>query len=262
MTFGGGSCTIRDENKELVGVIAKTASRVYKVEHEEVANEAEERLTLGCFHRRMGHISLEAARKLIKDKMVTGVQLEYTLYGWPFFCASCVYTKATQKPVPKMREGERVDVFGGEVHSDVWGPAPVESKGGRRYYVTFIDDKSWLTTLYLLKTKDEVPWAYKQYEAWVETQMGLKIKVLNSDRGGEYQGCDFIEYLKSKGTVQKLNVHDTPQHARAAEHRNRTIGERIHALLHAVASQNFYGEKWLGISYGYSIRPQQKLLKG
>ena len=50
VTFGGGSCTIRDENKELVGVIVKTASRVYKVEHEEVANEAEERLTLGCFH--------------------------------------------------------------------------------------------------------------------------------------------------------------------------------------------------------------------
>ena len=50
-----------------------------------------------------------------------------------------------------------------------------------RYYVTFINDKSWLTTLYLLKTKDEVPWVYKQYEAWVETQMGLKIKVLNSD---------------------------------------------------------------------------------
>ena len=128
-------------------------------------------------------------------------------------------------PIPKMREGERADVFGGEVHSDVWGPAPVESKGGRRYYVTFINDKSWLMTLYLLKTKDEVPWAYKQYEVWVETQMGLKIKVLNSDQGGEYQGHDFIEYLKSKGTVQKLNVHDTPQHARVAECRNQTIGK-------------------------------------
>ena len=51
VTFGGGSCTIRDKNKELVGVIVKMASRVYKVEHEEVANVAEERLTLGCFHR-------------------------------------------------------------------------------------------------------------------------------------------------------------------------------------------------------------------
>ena len=109
----------------------------------------------------MGHISPETAWKLIKDKMVMGVRLEYTPYytpyGQPFFCTSCVYAKATRKPIPKMQEGERVDVFGGEVHSDVWGPAPVESKGGRRYYVTFINDKSWLTTMYLLKTKDEVP---------------------------------------------------------------------------------------------------------
>ena len=124
----------------------------------------EEHLTLDKLHCRLGHISPDTVRKLVREKMVTGVRLEYTPFGRPFFCTSCIYAKATWKPVPKMREGERVDVFGGEVHSDIWGPAPVESKGGRRYYVTFIDDKSWLMTLYLLKTKDEIPWAYKQYE--------------------------------------------------------------------------------------------------
>ena len=111
--FGGGKCTIWDKNQELVGVIPKTATRVYKVKHEEVANEAEERLTLGCFHCCMGHVSPETTWKLIKDKMVTGVRLEYTPYGRPFFCMSCVYAKATQKPIPKIREGERADVFGG-----------------------------------------------------------------------------------------------------------------------------------------------------
>ena len=40
--------------------------------HEEaVASAAEERLTLDKLHRRMGHISLDAARKLLKDKMIT-----------------------------------------------------------------------------------------------------------------------------------------------------------------------------------------------
>ena len=73
----------------------------------------------------MGHISLDVAWKLVKDNMITGVRLEYTP-SKNFFCASCVYAKATQKSVPKMREGERVDVFGGEVHLDLWGKAPVE----------------------------------------------------------------------------------------------------------------------------------------
>ena len=56
-----------------MGLVPKTAARVYKVEHEEIASGAEERLSLGSFHQRMGHISPDTARKLIKDKMVTGV---------------------------------------------------------------------------------------------------------------------------------------------------------------------------------------------
>ena len=104
--------------------------------------------------------------------------------------------------------------------------------------------KTHLTTLYLLQTKDEAPRVYKLFEAWVVNQMGVKIKVLNSDRGGQYQGTAFIDYLKSQGTTQKLNVHDTPQHAGVAERHNRTIGEQIRALLHASGLPKFlWGEE-------------------
>ena len=226
-----------------IGVVQKTLTRVYKVEHDDsVVNAAEERLTLDKLHHHMGHISIDVARKLLKDKMITGVQLEYSSMK-NFFCASCVYGKATWKAAPKMRETERADVFGGEVHSDLWGKARVESKGGKLYYVTFIEDKTCLTHLYLLRTKDETAKVYKQYEAWVETQMGAKIKVLSSDRRGEYQGEEFVEYLKSKGTHQKLNVHDVHHQTGVAEHRNRTIVERIQALLHASGlPKNLWGE--------------------
>ena len=81
-----------------VGEVLKKSLRIYKVEHEEeeeMAGVAEEKLTLDQFHCRMGHISPEVARKLVKDGMVTGVRLEYTPYGKPFFCSSCVYAKAT-----------------------------------------------------------------------------------------------------------------------------------------------------------------------
>ena len=84
-----------------------------------------------------------------------------------FFCALCVYAKATQKTAPKVRESDRADVLGGEVHSDPWGKVPVKSKGGKIYYVTFIDDKTPLTHLYLLQSKDKMEKVYKQYEAWV-----------------------------------------------------------------------------------------------
>lgn len=144
-----------------------------------------------------------------------------------------MYAKATRKPVRKARGGERASEFGDEIHSDVWGPAPNVSQGGKRYYVTFTDDKTRLTAIYFLKSKDETFDAYKKYEAWAETQKKAHIKVLHSDRGGEYMGKAFIVHLKSRGTVQKLTVHDTPEHNGVAERRNRTIVERVRALLHA-----------------------------
>jgi hypothetical protein len=64
-------------------------------------------------------------------------------------------------------------------------------------------------------------------------QLNGRIKILHSDRGGKYLGKAFVLYLKSKGTAQKLTVHDTPQHNGVAEHCNRTIVEQVRTLLHA-----------------------------
>ena len=232
--FGHGKCVLRGPDGEVIGEVQRTARKAYKVEHEErTANVAEETLTLDQLHRRMGHASIQVIRDLIAQGMVTGIRLEYTPSGTPFFCEFCVYGKATRKSVPKIREGDRATVFGGEVHSDLWGKSPVESRGGKNYMDTYIDDKTRLTHVYFLRKKDEQPDAYKGYEAWVENHMGVRIKVLNTDRGGEYLGSDFIAYLKSRGTLQKLSVHDTHQESGVAERRNRTIVERVRALLHA-----------------------------
>jgi len=68
--------------------------------------------------------------------------------------------------------------------------------------------------------------------SWM-TQLDAWIKILNLDWEEEYTGNDFIKYLKSWGTMQKLNVHNASQQARVAEWWSWTIAEQIHALLHA-----------------------------
>ena len=147
---------------------------------------------------------------------MTGLKLEPTSDA-NIFCESCIYAKATCKMVPKAREGERTAEFGDEIHTDVWGPAPVESKGGKRYYITYTDDSTHLMNLYLLAKKSDAYETYKDYDAWCATQLKAEIKVLHSDRGGEYLGKEFTLYLKSKGMKQKLTIHDTPQQNRVAE---------------------------------------------
>jgi hypothetical protein len=86
---------------------------------------------------------------------------------------------------------------------------------------------------FLLRTKSEAFEAYKSFEAWALTQDHCKgIKVLRSDRGGEYLSAAFSAHLAAAGTARKLTTHDTPQLNGIAERLNRTLLERIQAFAH------------------------------
>jgi hypothetical protein len=41
------------------------------------------------------------------------------------------------------------------IHSNVWGPSPVATKGGSRHYVSFIDDHTRYCWVYLMKHRFE-----------------------------------------------------------------------------------------------------------
>jgi Pol polyprotein, beta-barrel domain len=115
VTFADGKCVIRGRNGKLVGTIQKTGRGMYHVSKEsESANIAADVLTLEQFHCRMGNIAPEMARRLVTSGLVTGVRLEYTPTGEPFFCESCIYAKVTRKPVSKAREGSCASNFGDE----------------------------------------------------------------------------------------------------------------------------------------------------
>ena len=71
------------------------------------------------------------------------------------------------------------------------------------------------------------------YEAWAVTQHHCTaIKVLRSNRGGEYLSEVFNQHLAKAGTARKLTTHDTPQLNGIAERLNRTLLERIRAFTH------------------------------
>ena len=70
------------------------------------------------------------------------------------------------------------------IHSNVCEMNGELTKGGKRYFITFIDDCTRFCYVYLLKTKDEALHYFKIYKAEVEKQLEKKIKRLRSDRGG------------------------------------------------------------------------------
>ena len=73
------------------------------------------------------------------------------------------------------------------VYSDVCGPIEVESLGGYKYFVTFIDDASRKTWVYLLKSKRPMcSRTFNNFTPWWKEKTGKPLKCLRTDNGGEY----------------------------------------------------------------------------
>ena len=69
-------------------------------------------------------------------------------------CESCQYANLHRMHLsPKVNK--RVSAPFELVHYDVWGPYPVLSPTGFKYFVTFVDDFSCVTWLYLMKSRSE-----------------------------------------------------------------------------------------------------------
>ena len=91
----------------------------------------------------MGHVAPDAVKALVNKGLVKGLKLDESS-KMPSICSSCKYGKAHRKPIKKECKAPRVEKIGDEIHSDVWGPSPVQTIGGREYYSTYIDDSSSL----------------------------------------------------------------------------------------------------------------------
>ncbi|PKI73973.1 hypothetical protein CRG98_005590 [Punica granatum] len=93
------------------------------------------------------------------------------------------------------------------IHFDLWGPAPVTSKGGRKYLLTFINDYSKKVWVYFPKHKDEVFKTFKQWKTLLEKQIGKTVKRLRTNNGVEFYGVDFTEYcLRKEYWAEAVNL--------------------------------------------------------
>ena len=125
-------------------------------------------------------------------------------------CESCILGK--QKRVSftnasRELKAEKLEL----IHTDVWGPAPVPSLGGSRYYVTFIDDSTRKVWVYFLKNKSDVFATFKIWKAMVELETSSKVKCLKSDNGGEYVDSDFKRYCAENEIKMMRMIPGIPQ---------------------------------------------------
>lgn len=148
------------------------------------------------------------------------------------------------------------------MHSDIWGPASVETINRKQYFVSFTDDYSRFSNIYLIRKKDEAFSCYRKYEAWLGTQHCAIIKRLHTDRGGEYLSTEFNDHLQLRGTVRRLTVHDTPEYNGLPEQLNRTLMEKVRAMLHDSQLPKFLWGEALNHAVYLKNRTWTRALKG
>jgi histone deacetylase 1/2 len=70
------------------------------------------------------------------------------------------------------------------IFSDVWGPAPMFSFDGFRYFVIFIDAHTKYIWYYPLVAKSDVFSIFQRFQVLVKRQCFCKIKSIQTDWGG------------------------------------------------------------------------------
>ena len=120
------------ENKEVHGVIKPSSS---------------------LWHHRLGHAAPPVVQQVLsRHKISFSRDLNNNI------CNTCQQGKSHQLPYPRSTSVSTRPLE--LVSSDVWGPAPT-SVGHNNYYVSFIDDYSKFTWIYLLRYKSKVFQCFK-----------------------------------------------------------------------------------------------------
>ena len=176
------------------------------------------------------------------------------------FCESCADGKHHRQKFPK-GVGKRSTEILGLVHSDVCGQMGAKSLSGCEYFLTFIDDKSRYTWIYVLKRKSEVFNKFIEWKTMVERFSGQNLKAFRTGNGGEYTSKEYEDYLKKEGIRNEFSIPKTPEQNGVAERMNRTLVESVRSMLSdAKLPKRFWAEDLSTATYFRNRSPTKAVI--
>lgn len=137
-------------------------------------------------------------------------------------CNGCLRAKQTRTPFPQkteFMEEHKLDL----VHADLCGPISPPTPAGNRYMFLLVDDYTRAMWVFMLKMKDRALEAFRKFKALAEKEAKDTIKVLLTDRGGEFTSKDFEEFCANAGIKRQLTAPYTSQQNGVVERRNWTV---------------------------------------
>ena len=172
-------------------------------------------------HKKFGHLNYQYLKLLFPELKINQNKL----------CEVCLQAKQTRKPLNDKKDRPRSSTILENVHSDL-KHYPVVSFLGEKYWLTFVDEFSHYTNIFILKEKSET---FNWFQYYLNRMKMLYnrpgISFLYCDNGGEYLSNEFQKFMKSQGSDYKTTIRGTPALNGISERMQRTISEKTAALL-------------------------------
>ncbi|CAI7930299.1 unnamed protein product [Closterium sp. NIES-54] len=188
------------------------------------------------WHKRLGHPSQSTLNNTIKaavlDKnsllLPSGLELEPM--NRPAPCTICPAANLPHEPFPTHFPGADDYQLMDKVYSDILN-LPEDGFNGERYVITFTDASTryvWtgnMTNRFLAFT------AFRTWLPLAERESDTKLKAFQCDGAGEYRSTVFTNYLQERGIRRLFSLPHAHQQSGVAERLNRTLQEKMRALL-------------------------------
>jgi hypothetical protein len=123
------------------------------------------------WHFRLGHVGSNAMNRMISHNMIPKSSSILTTNT----CECCAQSKIVKLPFKSVcRTSSLLEL----IHTDLCDNKDYLTRGGKRYFITFIDDFSKFTYIFLLRSKDEAFEKFKIFNAEVENLTNRNIRRL------------------------------------------------------------------------------------
>lgn len=214
---------------------------------------------LYLWHCRTGHQTISTIESMIRNGTVEGLDVD--IKDPIPICGPCIKGKHERTSFPTSEHRAKVPLE--RIHADLCGPFSVASKGGHKYFLGLTDDHTRMYWVFFLRDKTGILQIFKDFKAIAENQSNHTWKRLRSDNGGEFVNSELEQWLTSQGIIHETTAPYSPEQNGVAERANRTIMERVRAMLYARnVSLSFWAEAVNTATYLRNRSPTTTLPKG
>ena len=163
ITFSDNSVTLQDRSKGRTIGIGHEFQGLFHLNSPSSSTTCTSMDTSLLIHSRLGHTNISKFQIMVlRFSSLSSIE-----------CESCQFGKHTRVLFLRLLDQRTKSLFK-LVHTDVWGPSRTKSTLGFQYFVTFIDDYSRCTWLFLMKTQAELFFNFRSSRLEFEVNLILQ----------------------------------------------------------------------------------------